>query len=250
MYTADNNTDISVVSTGIKNKISQWLGKDLDNINIICNPVKKGQIKQFKNVVDGEKRVILCVGNINAQKNQKMVLMAYELVKKDIEDIQLIFVGGGSKINELKKYFEDNAIKDVTFTGSIDRNDVDQYYKKSSLLVTASIEEGFGLPIIEAYSYGVPVVAFDDIDAIPDLYTEDSMILVRERTVQAFASGIELALKSSWDRLKIIDNADRFSFANIGFRYAKLLKGNVSNKVSVTDIDYITNKSIENIGLW
>jgi glycosyltransferase involved in cell wall biosynthesis len=249
MFAAKKNINLSVVSTGIKNRVNQWLGNDFNNIKVICNPVKRGQFYELDDTEERNKKLILCVGNINERKNQKMVLNAYELVKHDFKNVGLVFVGGGSKKNELEKYCKDNMIKDVTFTGSIDRTSVNQYYMRANLLVTASIDEGFGLPIIEAYSYGVPAVTFDDIDAIPDVYTRDSMILVHERTIEAFAYGIVQALNRNWDKTKIIEKASRFSFRNIGRKYDQLLKNSMSNVISTVDVDNIFAESIKNIGL-
>jgi glycosyltransferase involved in cell wall biosynthesis len=49
----------------------------------------------------------------------------------------------------------------VYFTGSIPRGDLGALYRDASALVMTSLHEGFGLPAIEAFSFGIPVVAVD-----------------------------------------------------------------------------------------
>ncbi|MDD4528093.1 MAG: glycosyltransferase, partial [Candidatus Margulisbacteria bacterium] len=116
--------------------------------------------------------------------------------------------------------------------------------------VTASIDEGFGLPMIEAYSHGVPALVFDDIDAIPDIYSPDCMVLVNERTDEAFAVGMKVALGKEWDESAIKKFADNFSFYKIGKEYYKLLQECSANMLKSEDIDAMLGESIKNITLW
>ena len=85
--------------------------------------------------------------------------------------------------------------------------------------VVASKDEGFGLSIVEAAAHGVPTVTFSDLDAIPDLYDEKSMITITPRDDIALAKGIDVALSKIWDKEWIKKNVDRFSLDNMAMKY-------------------------------
>ena len=61
--------------------------------------------------------------------------------------------------NEIIKIADKLGVKSrVIFTGPISENDKQWYYKKCTVFVFPSISEGFGLPVIEAMSFGKPVI--------------------------------------------------------------------------------------------
>ena len=100
---------------------------------------------------------------------------------------------------------------DVRFLGQIDHGRLVEEYVRADLLVMPSLSEGFGLPVLEAYWYGVPAVAFSDQDAFADLYDRDCMVGVGERSVEALVAGLEEALGRTWVREAIFKKAQEFS---------------------------------------
>jgi len=65
----------------------------------------------------------------------------------------------GWMFEDIFKSYEDSEFKnDIIFKGYVTDEELRELYKKALLFVYPSFYEGFGLPIIEAFSYGVPVV--------------------------------------------------------------------------------------------
>ena len=83
----------------------------------------------------------------------------------------------------------------------------------------SSISEGFGLSIIEGFVYGKPTVAFADLAAVPDLYHEKAMVLVKERSDIALANGMLKVMNNNWDATWITKYAENFSFEVMAKRY-------------------------------
>jgi len=59
----------------------------------------------------------------------------------------------------IKKALEEaNLLSEVTFTGRVIDNELYEYYKGAKCFLFCSLVEGFGMPILEAMSLGVPVI--------------------------------------------------------------------------------------------
>ncbi|MDE5567203.1 MAG: glycosyltransferase family 4 protein [Muribaculaceae bacterium] len=127
---------------------------NLNNIEVIPNFIKKlpGKSAELKN-----KRV-LSVGRADYQKGFDMLIDAWEIVSKERPDWKLTIVGGGDKT-----YLE-NQIKNLNLTNTVEllppNPKIEEEYLKSSIYVLSSRYEGLPLVLIEAMSYGLPIVAF------------------------------------------------------------------------------------------
>lgn len=108
------------------------------------------------------KPYLLYVGNTYPHKNLERFLLAFkQLREEENHDVQLVLVGKEDYFsNRLKRRAEGLGLsKDVIFTGFIDDQDLPLFYKNALLYVFPSAIEGFGLPPLEAMSYGLPVVS-------------------------------------------------------------------------------------------
>jgi len=106
------------------------------------------------------------VGTLEPRKGYETILDAFEVLWKGVNgaDVNLVLVGGRgwkseSLLDRLSRHekLNDNLF---WFEGLSDQG-LEKLYECSSGLIAASFGEGFGLPIIEAAHYGVPVFARD-----------------------------------------------------------------------------------------
>jgi glycosyltransferase involved in cell wall biosynthesis len=110
------------------------------------------------------KPYILFVGTLEPRKNLINLLEAYEQ-SKDINQHYALVVAGGTdwkydKIIAKIKALQNSGL-DVVQTGYVRLRERNALYAGASLFVMPSHFEGFGMPILEAMSYGVPVCASD-----------------------------------------------------------------------------------------
>lgn len=107
---------------------------------------------------------VLCVGSEQERKNMKTVIKSFALLKKDFPNLKMVKPGGGvspSKRALTMSYIEEEGLKleeDIIFIDSTSMNDLIGLYSNALLLMFPSLEEGFGLPIIEAQACGCPVI--------------------------------------------------------------------------------------------
>lgn len=106
-----------------------------------------------------DRPVILYIGRISPHKGVHLLIRAFTLVKKEVPDACLLIVGRQTFDNYLKKL---NAISDdsVIYSGYVSDDEIAEYYAACDIYSTATLWEGFDLPIVEAQACGKPVVAF------------------------------------------------------------------------------------------
>ena len=118
-------------------------------------------------LVPGE-RFLLYVGGISPHKNLSRLIDAFKLVDdlNSGSSLKLILVGDYKDDPFFSAYPQLKAQvghldlnRKVVFTGFIPDEDLAYLYNAATLLVFPSLEEGFGLPAIEAMACGTPVVA-------------------------------------------------------------------------------------------
>jgi len=108
-----------------------------------------------------KKPYLLYVGNAYPHKNLELMLKVFSEVKKAKPDYSLVLVGKEdyffSRLKAIAK--EMDIATHVVFPGFVADQDLPIVYKQADLYVFPSLCEGFGLPALEAFSYGLPVVA-------------------------------------------------------------------------------------------
>ena len=106
----------------------------------------------------------LCVSTLEPRKGQQQILDAIQLLWDEGLDVNLVLVGQqGWKIEALAETIRnhpENSQRLFWLQGISDEY-LEQVYSASTCLIAASINEGFGLPLIEAARHGIPIVARD-----------------------------------------------------------------------------------------
>lgn len=104
-------------------------------------------------------------------KNHLNLLKAYEKLPQYLKDEYALVLGGnlwngGEHVMEYHAGMKDKAR--VRFTGFVKDADLAGLYKHASLYVFPSLYEGFGIPMLEAFASGVPVVC-SNTSSLPEI---------------------------------------------------------------------------------
>lgn len=161
----------------------------------------------------------LFVGTLEPRKNLRNLIKAYGLLPASTRSsCDLVIVGGsGWKQTSLADDVRLGGLeKNITFTGFVDDATLATLYSNCLFLAMPSLYEGFGFPIIEAQSFGKPVLT-SNTSSMPEV-AGDSAVLVDPRDAVAIAHAFDkLCVDAHW-RQKIAagahQNAQRFTWEN------------------------------------
>ena len=181
--------------------------------------------------------VIFTIHRLIPLKGTSYLIRAMSMVVENCPDARLIIGGEGPEKEKLEALAKELCIKDnILFVGRISEEQLPVYYKLCDVYVIPSIRdkwgntEGLGMPVIEAMSYGKPVVGFDV--GGPKYTIEDGVngYSVKEKDWERMGKRIIALLKNKSLRAKFGDNGrhivvEKFSWNKVSERYGYLVGG-------------------------
>jgi glycosyltransferase involved in cell wall biosynthesis len=154
----------------------------------------------------------LFVGTLEPRKNLPRLLRAYAKLSPEIRKNYLMVIAGGKGWGnqDLASLIFDLGLKDfVRLTGRVNEEELATLYQHAQFLAMPSIEEGFGLPILEAMSFGVPVLT-SCVSSLPEV-AGDAGLLIDPLDMDAIAQGIRRMLED----VEFRDSLARRTQANV-----------------------------------
>jgi glycosyltransferase involved in cell wall biosynthesis len=128
---------------------------------LFAAPVSTGRVEELRRRWGIRGRVVLYVGSFEPRKNIPTLLRAFGAARRAAgEDWRLVLGGGGGWGEERTKeaVARCGAEAGIVLTGFVPPEDLPALYRMADLFVLPSLEEGFGLPVVEAMAAGVPVL--------------------------------------------------------------------------------------------
>lgn len=175
-----------------------------NNVKVIPNPLCLKPPLEESQV---NNKIALAVGRHSTEKQFDVLLKIWQKVIVNFPDWTLKICGESDEKNSLIKLAERLKLdKHVEFYPPT-KNIADEYHFASMLLNTSS-SEAFGLVIIEAMAYGLPVIAFNTASG-PKALIENNIngFLINNYDIDAYASKIELLIKDGVLRNTLSKNA-------------------------------------------
>jgi glycosyltransferase involved in cell wall biosynthesis len=153
----------------------------------------------------GEGPIVLNVAMQKVHKNQVALVRALPAVRGVVPDAQLVLPGAATPYEdklraEAARVGVDDA---VVFPGYVGDADLEGLYASASAFVFPSLNEGFGLPVLEAMGRGVPVVT-SSVSALPEV-AGDAALLVDPSSVDEIADATARVLTDTGLRDRLVD---------------------------------------------
>jgi glycosyltransferase involved in cell wall biosynthesis len=196
-------TKIIAVSEATKKDLVNKIGIKGSKIQVIYEALvpeapiipRKGDRTQpqdsiFKQFDIEKGNYFLFVGTIQPRKNLVRVIEAFNQVSQSTSSLKLVFVGKkGWLSDEIYEQPRKLGIEDkVVFTGRLPDQDVHVLYMNALAVVYPSLFEGFGLPILEAFEAGAPVLT-SNVSSMPEI-AGDAALLVDPYSAKEIAAGM------------------------------------------------------------
>ena len=210
------------------------MDKKLATLKVLKNMENTEKIKK-KYGIEGD--CVLYVGTLQPRKNLVRLIEAFGKIKKqrtdnkkqktenreqgresrngkgEMRNLKLVIVGKKGWMYEeiFEKVKTLGLEKEVIFTGYVADEELPALYKGAECFVLVSLYEGFGFPVLEALSFGVPVVV-SNVSSLPEI-AGNAGVLVDPYDVKDIAQGITKVLRYS--------NTERQSMIEKGLKQAK-----------------------------
>jgi glycosyltransferase involved in cell wall biosynthesis len=141
---------------------------------------------------------VLFVGRFYRRKRVDVLLRAAALLQKRIPDVAVRIVGNGPCDAQWRALARDLLLAGtVTWLGDVSRDELAQEYAGASIFCQPSVQEGFGIVLLEAMAAGKPIVAAKAA-AMPEVAPHAT--LVHPDSPEALAQGIERLYGSPEER--------------------------------------------------
>ncbi len=190
---------IATISEYSKKDIADYYKLDpstIDNVSCGINsnfsPLNEQEISEVKNKWSGGKPYFFFVGSMHPRKNIKRLIDAFNLFKqKTRSDFKLILAGSilWSKTEIEDSYTNSPYKEDIIFTGRLSDEDLQKMLGAAYALSFVPIFEGFGLPIVEAFQSGVPVIC-SNVTSMPEV-AGNAALMVDPFNTDNIAAGME-----------------------------------------------------------
>ncbi len=206
---------------------SLYLSKDYEkilkgmNVKVKYIPLTIDSIHD-KNKLDNKN--IIAVGRLSKEKGYDDLIRVMEKVRLRDENIKLTICGDGPEREALEKQIGGNhSIRHhIKITGFLNNDELDEYYKKSSLFVMTSHEESFGLVLLEAMSYGIPCFAFDSALGACEIINNKNGKLIKNRDIDEMAKSIYEYFDSD-KKYNTFDTVNKYYIKNVEKEWKKFV---------------------------
>jgi glycosyltransferase involved in cell wall biosynthesis len=203
----DSKAQIITTSMYSKNNLIRIFFNKTNKINYIYQTFTYFKTKEID--FQTPEKFILHVGSFEKRKDLLTLLKAFHLLKEDNLKLVLagaqIFHGDDRVIKKIKRYIEKNKLYDkVILPGFISKERAAVFYKRASLYVFPSLDEGFGIPILEAFSFSIPVIC-SDIPVFREI-GKNSVTYFKAGDPNSLVKKIKLVLYSNDLRKELVNN--------------------------------------------
>ncbi|THD66779.1 glycosyltransferase family 4 protein [Robertkochia marina] len=189
--------DIFIVLTEGNSK--EWSVK---NTLVIPNPISQLP----KGVSSQENKRIIVVGAHSPNKGYDMLINIWQQVQPSFPDWELHVYGDMDPQLTYPRLVKRKKLSKIYFHGAV--KNIWAKYLESSILLSTSRSEGFGIVLIEAMACGLPCIAFDCPSGPADIISHgENGFLIKLNDIQSYVDKTKLLIENNEIRLKMSEKA-------------------------------------------
>lgn len=201
---------------------------DADKINVIYNGFNnfskdKIELKNVRmSIKEIKKPYLLTVSTISPRKNIDGLIKSFSKIEDKIEENLVIAGVNGWMYEKVYNIVKELKLeKRIIFTGKVNDDELKFLYKNSKAFAYISFYEGFGLPPLEAMSYGKKCLV-SNTSSLPEV-VGDSAIKVDPNNLNDISKSIIQILKDNEEvNLNLVNNTKKFSWEKCAYDTFKI----------------------------
>lgn len=209
------NLDYFVLVT----KTSQEFYQQKTKTKCICIP---NSLDEYPNKYASlQEKNIISVGRLSYEKGYDELIDVFKIVHDIYPDWKLNIIGDGKEYNKINKKIKNyNLENSIKLHGFQNKEYINEYLFKSSIYVLPSRTESFGIVILEAFSYGLPCVAFTRVEGAKELISDNwDGYLIKDSSKEQMAKRICELIKNPNRRVimgaNALKKAEKYNSENI-----------------------------------
>ncbi len=161
-YLIDRATRIITVSKATKGDLVRLFNIDPSIIDVVyhASSLTESDLRCCPQATN-YRPYLLFVGRRNGYKNFNLLVKALAPILNKRDNYHVVCIGGGSFCPDETNLFEQQNLTNKFISNFVPEDDLAGYYQNADCFVFPSLYEGFGIPILEAFATGCPVLASD-----------------------------------------------------------------------------------------
>jgi len=181
---AERSDLIITVSAFTARQVEQLLDVEPSRIRVIHHGVRPAPSNATPS---SRQQIILSVGAIQRRKNTVRLVEAFEQTDPGWK---LVLAGSSGFDSEaaLQRIERSPRKPDIQVLGYVAGPELEELYRRSAIFALPSLDEGFGMPVLDAMAHGVPVLT-STVSAMPEV-AGDAALLVDPQDVGSIAEGL------------------------------------------------------------
>jgi glycosyltransferase involved in cell wall biosynthesis len=222
---------ITVVSNFLKKRLTSVIPIPSTKITVRPMPVNIEQFSPSEKKRTERRKTILCVARYTKQKRLNTLIEAVSLLKEEGLDFKAILIGEGEEEENLRKMIQTQDLsEEITLLPLMSQQELSRYYRESDVVVLPSVDEGFGLVLVEAQLCHTPVIGTDSGGILDIIEHEKTGLLFPPGEAHSLAYSIKHILTDEELARNLTLNAyqkarSRFSPENVAQEFIKIYDG-------------------------
>jgi glycosyltransferase involved in cell wall biosynthesis len=187
------------------------VGLDLDNLTKKENEVKSSDFVEKIRDDKGNKKYLLYVGVLEERRDILFLLKVLKEIKAKDDDYRLIIVGKGKKkyVEKCHEFVMKNGLQDyIYYCNEIEQDSIHGVYECCDAFVLPTKYEIYGMVILEAMYYGLPVFTTYN-GGSSTVITEENGCILRSDSAIEWADRIRKIISNSDEYVKLSENAKK-----------------------------------------
>ena len=244
-YSVRRATAVIADSVSTKNDLIELLAVPEERINVVPLAATLKKPENFQDVLKKYglgRPYILFIGTLEPRKNLVRLVNAFGCLRKSGQSgIDLVITGkpgwGGEDLQNLVR--EHGIVDVVHFLDYMDQVELAALLAGATLLAMPSLYEGFGLPLVDAMRFGVPILT-SDRSSMPEV-TGEAAVYVNPYEVDSIFKGMQQVLTDNRLREQLVQagyrQAEQFSWRRAARASEQVFQQAVSAGWTMAEVD-------------